>query len=1640
MACLGPTTTREEEVEKDLEFPEFVCSKECDSWLWSWLIIPAGDSTHSFRGAWLACVDQEALCKTGVVPSCREHPNFLICALDTVNFKVVQEMAANPMNNSRSRKARLKSKKLEITKLPKSLDGPIYEIYGGVRCAGRACLKSLVKPAIDKTDTVLCPSTDLHFCSWKCYRTLELTGNYHKDKNHHVLMAVALKFGLLIDTNLPAPVTSPYQRYIRHLQKKDEAPKGPAACKSMYNSQLIVSFNIQGNCNIPKAKAWIIKNKPAVIGLQELRLENEHAKPLIVPGYYVFGYDPDTALAVRNDLKIIDKGTMHSIQIPNCYCKIQGPDYTFTILNVYARNNRLKALDLRRMEAKSDRIIVMGDFNAKHHLLLDHTQIALSNDNGDELYKYFYGDDEEPPGELKLLNPNDIDKYTHLSKDGGASQIDLILTSQDLRELLGEFRYIDELLSDHKAIAVNAPGLTNPIYVVPPKVEVLLWNRFNAETFKTTTHQALVHGDLDWDNDPINQLAKDFGTIVKGAQDAFLPRKKFIYRKVTLPVNIRQKIKLKKSLLKSVRAANREHKMHLIMHDYIEQNKPLPPEKTPKWSATKKNREMEENNHRRLEIQKLRKEIQEALKIRGQQRIERELLKLSEIEFDKASKAWWETMKRIKRGRQPKTMAPIKHNGIWATEQKDIANLSAKYLEEVFQPLSSEHFNQAHIETTEQEYNKVLPLLRGDTPPEVNASSYQPEHMEHPYLKGPFNEEDRVFRPPNTTMHQQEELGTKFRTEFKKPKTPIPPAPKPNFGVASNWEQVLIDDEDPFSKPFTLQELNRVIARQPRKAPGHDGIYADAFKNLSQEARACLLKLYNRIRETGQFPDEWKLAIVALIIKKNKAPDNPASYRPISLLALAGKIFECLMLERMVAYLEKRKLIPPFQTGFRKGKSTSINLQIFFNGTYLKATRHSRSHPVSTIYFDGRRAFDSVYIKGLIVKAFKDGLPIRMIRFLHNWITNRRLCVKAGTELSDQIYTKSGVPQGSVLSPLIWNYWIGDCPSPNNPHVQTALYADDLAIMCTHPNVDKNIEILQEEVYRLSDWTNTKRMILEPTKSQLVAVHEDKKKRDKMKEKQLFLQREGKEQLKWQEHAEFLGVTFSETGSFDHHFKKKLAKAQARTRQLHIFKNFIDKKLLYRVYKAAIEPIVLYGIEVLYPVLNAVTIKRFNQLEFSAIRIIHLKERDYPTIDTYKLVIDQPSIRDRIRKRRENYVAKNFAHTIIRNTELSVYGGGRTIMMVEPYCKKHIKKDDRWKYYHNQLDLFIDYEETKDGLKNHTEERRKWQNGTLSEEEALVFPSSEQSAASQIRMPEWYIPAMNTKKGRTSEVIFRTEAKSLGDTGDPTQDWSDYTANLPRHKRPQPKSKEVSKKHRKKSKKKHKKPSANWIEVHTLFQDDTLDHASIEPNQITLPNETVIDIDRTDSQEVLRISLRPLVTLADVTTQNIEAPPSPSQEWGHLLGEHPELLQIQRQLEQELDITTPYPILGQRDVLLEDLEPMPSVSMQIHRDRDVVQLTPILEEFDPLFTSTQIDPITITPSELEMISRRHGPMNHNKTVAIDLPIDDEVGLEPHPDASGELPPHPEHNAPDIGSRTWDPGGSQPGGWRTHNSSLKRKDC
>ena len=286
-----------------------------------------------------------------------------------------------------------------------------------------------------------------------------------------------------------------------------------------------------------------------------------------------------------------------------------------------------------------------------------------------------------------------------------------------------------------------------------------------------------------------------------------------------------------------------------------------------------------------------------------------------------------------------------------------------------------------------------------------------------------------------------------------------------------------------------------------------------------------------------------------------------------------------------------------------------------------------------------------------------DGLHSIFIRFLRSWLTNRTIQVRIGQTLSKTVSLKSGVPQGSVLAPTIWNFYTGDIPITISPHSDTAVYADDTAIAASHKSIDKVHDITQKEIIQRNNWTKTRRIKFEPQKTHVLAIHRNPAIRKEVEAILLFLDEEKSQPLTYTKHAKFLGVTFSNTGTSHHHNNQSLGKFHSRIRMLKRFAGTVNPSTLYKAYRTAIEPIALYGTKVLYENLSVKVLKSFNHLEFIAIKTSYQLPRDTPIPDCLPY-LSEGGISDRILKRRDNFLERNSNSTLLRHGESTTFSQG----------------------------------------------------------------------------------------------------------------------------------------------------------------------------------------------------------------------------------------------------------------------------------------------------------------------------------------------------------------------------------------------
>jgi len=218
-------------------------------------------------------------------------------------------------------------------------------------------------------------------------------------------------------------------------------------------------------------------------------------------------------------------------------------------------------------------------------------------------------------------------------------------------------------------------------------------------------------------------------------------------------------------------------------------------------------------------------------------------------------------------------------------------------------------------------------------------------------------------------------------------------------------------------------------------------------KNLGPRAKHWLLSLFNRCLSSLRLPKKWKRAKVVALLKPGKDPEKPESYRPISLLCTSYKLFEKLLLNRLAPSVEDQLIEE--QVGFRKGRSCCgqvLNLVQFIEDGFEKKLK------TGIVLVDLRAAYDTVNHRSLLMKMANMGINGHMVNILRHLLNNRRFYVEMDGRKSRWRGQKNGLPQGSVLSPLLFNIYTNDQPS--YPNTKRFTYADDLCVAIQAKNFE----------------------------------------------------------------------------------------------------------------------------------------------------------------------------------------------------------------------------------------------------------------------------------------------------------------------------------------------------------------------------------------------------------------------------------------------------------------------------------------------------------------------------------------------------------------------------------------------------------
>ncbi|MCG8047067.1 MAG: reverse transcriptase domain-containing protein, partial [Candidatus Thiodiazotropha endolucinida] len=391
---------------------------------------------------------------------------------------------------------------------------------------------------------------------------------------------------------------------------------------------------------------------------------------------------------------------------------------------------------------------------------------------------------------------------------------------------------------------------------------------------------------------------------------------------------------------------------------------------------------------------------------------------------------------------------------------------------------------------------------------------------------------------------------------------------------------------------ITSEDVKSILSTLPTgKASGPDLIGNKILKDLAEPLTFPLKDLFNFCLENGRFPAMWKQANVTPIFKKDD-PSEVSNYRPISLLSTVGKVLEKIVHKYIFNFFRENAIITTLQSGFVPGDSTVNQLTDMYN-TFCQALDEGKE--VRAIFCDISKAFDRVWHKGLLYKLSSVGISGRLLQWFSDYLENRKQRVVLPGTASSWTSIKAGVPQGSILGPLLFLIYINDIVE--DIHSSIRLFADDtnLYIIVDDP-VDAS-DKLNTDLSKINEWAKQWLVKFNPSKSESMVFS---RKRYKPNHPPVFMNETQINEVISHKH---LGVVFSNDCTWHEHLEYIKTKAWSRINIMRKLKFKLDRHSLQTIYFSFIRSLLEYA-DVVWDNCTLYEVNDLEKIQNEAARIV----------------------------------------------------------------------------------------------------------------------------------------------------------------------------------------------------------------------------------------------------------------------------------------------------------------------------------------------------------------------------------------------------------------------------------------------------
>lgn len=425
----------------------------------------------------------------------------------------------------------------------------------------------------------------------------------------------------------------------------------------------------------------------------------------------------------------------------------------------------------------------------------------------------------------------------------------------------------------------------------------------------------------------------------------------------------------------------------------------------------------------------------------------------------------------------------------------------------------------------------------------------------------------------------------------------------PQFSPKNELCRAFDQDFETVTESDVLESVNGIKSN----AIGEDGIPLCFIKLILPYIVGPLTHIINHSIVSSTFPDSWKTAQILPIAKKSN-PVLPADYRPVSILPTLSKVFEKILTKQIIGHLDRKCLLSPFQSGFRPNHSCATAMVKILDDI---RQQFDRGYLTILCLLDFSKAFDRVNHNILCTKLrCYFGFSIRAVQLIASYLRNRSQRVLVGEHLSEAKYLKEGVPQGSILGPVLFCIFINDLAH----HCKSSsfhLYADDVQVYLSRPIglIEDLFCRVNEDLLAIYKWSVENGLTLNPSKSQAIMISQKAYETEDLPP--IFL---SSTRIQFVDNVTSLGYKINCTLSCRNQINYTIGRIYGCLRKLWICARFIPVDTKLKLMKTLLVPIISYA-EVVYCKLDSVSMHKLQVAFNNMVRYVYgLRRYDHVSL------------------------------------------------------------------------------------------------------------------------------------------------------------------------------------------------------------------------------------------------------------------------------------------------------------------------------------------------------------------------------------------------------------------------------------------